>query len=597
MFKTIILLLFLIYSNSLILPYLWKYLPQLNDYNSNGSNINNLIPIISPNDLPNFQKINSRLFNPFKDYSSISNYNLLNPYYITIENFNLQSNFKPFQIFPYKLISRDLFENWITNQFEISFDNMLKNLGDLTLNPDLIQNQSVAIGAVVASRSKIQPDYFYQWIRDGAITINSIINHLNEFDLYQNKTLRLTVENYLDNSYNLQRTDNPTGKFDPLDLSSLGEPKFLVDSTPFKRVWGRPQNDGPGLRIITISNFLKHLKIWNLELLGTDKNIFQSTRDVYFKIIKLDLKFIIKHWADKHFDLWEEIDSHHFFTALTQLKALKIGIKLFEQFNDDELEFFNQLNQEYNRLLEYIEKDSGFIDYNLNHIIETPSILDKRSGLDAAILIGSLLTHDDLEEDFPFDVNEGLILNTLSEMIKTMKYIYPINHNRINLNLGIALGRYPEDLYDGIRINEGNPWFLTTISASELLYKLISKLYNDEKDLIIDSKNQHFYFNNIIEVNKIVQFNDPKFLFQSYNNVILTIPYNSLAFNQTAKNLLDFADSFLDVIREHVGDDGSMSEQFNKYTGFMQGAEDLTWSYGSFWNAFRWRQRALKFIN
>ncbi|KAH3682201.1 hypothetical protein WICPIJ_006822 [Wickerhamomyces pijperi] len=596
MFKVFLCLIVFIGLNTILLPLLWDHLPDL----IIGDSLN--IPKLSPLDQANYEQKKSTsssvkdshaklqsttrgkvaISDPSDDYK---------PYNITIDNFNLQSNFKLFHIYPYRSIPREDFSTWIRDQFERSFENIVKNIADAELTPDLVA-KNVTRGAVIASPSQEHPDYFYQWIRDGAITINSVINHLSEFDHFNNASLQTVVENYMNNSYYLQRTDNPTGNYDLDDLKSLGEPKWLVDSQPFKRVWGRPQNDGPGLRVIAIDNYLKNLDKRSLSLLNKYEH-FETFEEVYHRIIKLDLRFVIKHWKDKHFDLWEEVDSYHFFTSLTQLKALKIGIKLYDRFEDTDADYLAALKAEYKKLMAFIQKDSGFVNYNLNHIVETPSILDKRSGLDAAILIGSLLTHDDKEDAIPFDVNDGLILNTLSEMIKTMKYIYPINHGRINLNLGVALGRYPEDLYDGNRIDEGNPWFLTTTAAAEIIYKLINKLYEGGEDLVIDARNQNFYFHNIIEVNNMVEFRDSS-LIRSLNNFVLNLPYNSLSFNQTIGNLFNFADSFLDVVREHVADNGSMSEQFNKYTGFMQGAQELTWSYGSYWNAYRWRERALK---
>ncbi|CCH43637.1 Glucoamylase, intracellular sporulation-specific [Wickerhamomyces ciferrii] len=518
---------------------------------------------------------------------------------ITIDNFNLQSDFNLYNIYPYNDVNKTEFNNWIEKQFHISFNKILLNIADPILNNDLIENDNVTPGANLASTSKKHPDYFYQWIRDGAITINSLISHLNEFDSFQNETLQKVVENYIKNNYHLQRLDNWSGKFndssDPLNkFKNLGEPKFHVDSTPFNQVWGRPQNDGPALRIISIDKFIKSLNNHGKQFIQTDE-IIKSTRDIYKLIIKLDLKFIIANWNLENFDLWEEVNSFHFFTSLTQLKALKIGLKYFKNFNDEDLEFGENLQTVLIDLTKFIYEDSGFINYKLNHIVETPSFLHERSGLDAAIIIGSLITHDDFDDVVPFDVNDGLILNTLSELIKTMKYLYPINHSKINLNLGVALGRYPEDIYDGYKTSEGNPWFLTTLSASELLFKLIANLYNLKQDLIIDSSNQHFYYNNVIELNSIYS-NSPLIKHSNGHDLILKIPYNSLAFNQTIGNLFAFGDSFLEIIREHVSNDGSISEQFNKYTGFMQGAENLTWSYGNYWNAYKWRQRAFNLI-
>lgn len=45
------------------------------------------------------------------------------------------------------------------------------------------------------------------------------------------------------------------------------------------------------------------------------------------------------------------------------------------------------------------------------------------------------------------------------------------------------------------------------------------------------------------------------------------------------------ADRFMATVQYHQHDNGSLSEQFNRWTGFEQGARDLTWSYASFISA------------
>ena len=47
---------------------------------------------------------------------------------------------------------------------------------------------------------------------------------------------------------------------------------------------------------------------------------------------------------------------------------------------------------------------------------------------------------------------------------------------------------------------------------------------------------------------------------------------------------------------KHVDNNGDMNEQFNKYIGFMQGAEKLTWSYGAVFTAINWRNKLYQFI-
>jgi glucoamylase len=61
-------------------------------------------------------------------------------------------------------------------------------------------------------------------------------------------------------------------------------------------------------------------------------------------------------------------------------------------------------------------------------------------------------------------------------------------------------------------------------------------------------------------------------------------------FHSIVERLGVVGDQFLGVVRSHVDAEGSMSEQFDKETGFMTGARDLTWSYGAFLQAVRARK-------
>ncbi|KAF5101184.1 hypothetical protein D0Z03_000658 [Geotrichum reessii] len=75
-----------------------------------------------------------------------------------------------------------------------------------------------------------------------------------------------------------------------------------------------------------------------------------------------------------------------------------------------------------------------------------------------------------------------------------------------------------------------------------------------------------------------------------WSNSTFELKRSSSDFESVVLSILAYGDSFLDVIREHVDSNGSMSEQFNRYDGYMTGAKDLTWSYGSFWSAVRQRK-------
>lgn len=514
-------------------------------------------------------------------------------------------------------ISRNNFSLWLEEQTSISFEKILANIGNSNIN-DLHKNDNVADGAVIASISKNEPDYFYQWPRDAAITINTIVANLIGSDNAINLTLAETVTKYLNNSAVLQRTSNPSGEGvggnDP-NLKGLGEPKFEVNNEAFKGNWGRPQNDGAPLRLIATFHFLGKLNQQNVSLselisqLNTDGHqnaglLFDDEKSLFNNVIRHDLEFVSKNWQTDSFDLWEEIKGRHFFTSLVQLSATKLGLEFMGNHEPND-PLFKELQETFNGLYEFLTLEGGFLNPHKNYIVETPSSLNTRSGLDTAVLIASLLTHDKDAEPFttnnlPFDVTDSGILNTLHALTNVMAIIYPINHQRHSPNMGVALGRYPEDIYDGVGTSEGNPWFLCTSNAAQLFYQIIRKMYDEKTDLDIpvntwESKFWTLIFEGFETYPSILPSNyyndnDIKNNDGSYH---LIIPYNSPAFNQTMISLLNYGDSFLDKLREHVSDDGSMNEQFNKYTGIMQGAKELTWSHGAFWSSSHLRRQIL----
>lgn len=171
----------------------------------------------------------------------------------------------------------------------------------------------------------------------------------------------------------------------------------------------------------------------------------------------------------------------------------------------------------------------------------------------------------------PFDVTDSIVLKTLTALVNDMRYRYPINSHFTDPLQGVALGRYPEDKYNGNGLSEGNPWFISTLTLSEFLYKFIYQFYKRRQD--IDLSN-----------------------YDSFGLEQKTLIFGSDSYRDFAVSVTQYADSFLSVIRDHVDDSGSMSEQFNRYSGFMEGATDLTWSYGSLWSAIRWRKKVLDLI-
>lgn len=178
---------------------------------------------------------------------------------------------------------------------------ILNNIGgDFTTDKDLLP------GVIIASPSKENPNYYYQWTRDAAITLNLITEqvYLNP----KNHSLINIIESYIENTLILQKIPNRSGSVE--DYGNLGEPKFETNLTNYNGNWGRPQRDGPALRAISIMNYLNVLYEYSLPV--EKQSTLYNSSFIYYEAIKPDLIYTIKYWHEKGFDLWEEIYDYHF---------------------------------------------------------------------------------------------------------------------------------------------------------------------------------------------------------------------------------------------------------------------------------------------
>lgn len=388
--------------------------------------------------------------------------------------------------------------------------------------------------------------------------------------------------------HHIQRVDNPSGTF--ANLEGLGEPKFEVNGTAFTGNWGRPQRDGPALRAITISNFI------NTEVKYNKSVSFDTYRDIFNNIVRYDLDYVSAYWHQDGFDLWEEINGKHFYTFMVQHSSLVAGSKIAASMGYHDAASYYSTQAEY--LAAFIKEK--FWHSSKGHLVETFG-LDYRSGLDSALFLASLHSLDilnwngDAASTDLYAPYSDEILASLARYVDSMRNMYPINSVRMDKftdlgfnssMVGIGVGRYPEDVYNGDGTSVGNPWFLCTATVSQNLYLLADYLASRPKsfDLVVNDLNKPFY--------GLFLNGEEGFDWLSHDNYIVN--RDTDIYNFVIKMIIDYADSFLDVIREHQDGDGNLSEQFNRYNGFMTGANNLTWSYGAFWAAVRQRDITLK---
>jgi glucoamylase len=369
-------------------------------------------------------------------------------------------------------------------------------------------------------------------------------------------------------AYTIQHTSNPSGDF---TSGGLGEPKFMVDGSAFTGNWGRPQRDGPALRALTLMRYVRSYNSSNPELWTSSPDYLADLYSADLpanSVIKADLEYVSHNWQNAGFDLWEEVNGMHFFTAMVQMRAMREGAELAGAFSD--IGAADWYQQQYEALAEYMHE---FWDSGKGHLVA--SLDSSRSGLDCAVLLGSLHGNTAPSDSSVTEAANEIyapwsdeVLITLNHFVADQKTRWPVNAASADLTQGVAIGRYPEDVYDGDGTSVGNPWFLCTSSVSEILYRSILQ-FTTERTLKISNLALPFWQSINAGITHAQSFDME----------------HDLEFNATMAGLKAVADGFLGVVMRHADLQGSLSEQFDHTTGFERGAHDLTWSYGQFLEA------------
>ncbi|KAI8338803.1 Six-hairpin glycosidase-like protein [Choanephora cucurbitarum] len=412
------------------------------------------------------------------------------------------------------LSTANTLDKWIAQQQVISYHAMLKNI-----NPPGTRQ-----GFFAASLSTYHPDYFYTWTRDAAL-VARVLTHLPE----TNDSL---LKDYMDFQQATQTTSTV--------CQCLGEPKFYPNGSGYQGTWGRPQNDGPAERAITWMLIAKRLN---------------ASDDAYLPLIN-DLRYVTEVWQQPCFDLWEEVEGVHFHTLMVMRRALLDAV--------DFLQDTSYPTDQYRSTAKAIEaRLETFWSEEHKRVIVTQDRqrgVSKPSQLDVAVLLAANLVA--YRQDGFFSPGSDKILATAVALEDAFKTLYPINQD----DLGTSIGRYPEDIYDGYGLSQGNPWFLATAAYTELYYLATEEW--KQHGLVINEINRGF-FERIVTVCPDASYLAP----------------DSLALDQLVTQVKQKADGFLRTIEYHQAHNGSMSEQFDRVTGFMAGARDLTWSHAAFISA------------
>jgi glucoamylase len=388
---------------------------------------------------------------------------------------------------------------------EVQFQASLKTVIENSTKPD------VRPGMVVASPSRSNPDYYFDWVRDTALTYRALIDY---YEIKKDSKIRKMIFTWI--GAEAFRQNQPT-------FTGLGEPKYFIDGSGYTGGWGRPQNDGPALRAISMIKFARMLlKEGNQDFVI--RYLYSGVIPAN-SVIKKDLEYTAHHWREPSFDLWEEENGLHFYTLLAQHTALQEGALLAQELGDGgAAQFYSQQSK---LIAEFLK--SQFLDNEIG--IKTTirkvngGLGYKQSNIDVAPLLA--LLHTSPYQKL-FSLRSVAVKRYIQVLTDTFQSLYRVN--KAYPELGVAIGRYPEDRYNGYETSGiGNPWFLTTLALGEFYCQAWQ-----------ETKNMKF---------------------------------------------IDLTEKQFARVFFHSDRKGAMSEQFNHDNGLMQGAIELTWSHNAFMTA------------
>ena len=303
---------------------------------------------------------------------------------------------------------------------------------------DNIKSLPCAPGTIIASPTTSDPDYYYHWTRDAALTILCLVRLLNQTG-FQNEHQEIydNILSYIFHEINLVQNY-------PQDL---GEPKFYVDGKPYDKPWGRPQNDGPPIRGYALTEFAFYqLKMGNPNFIEKHLLNFSSKKGIIYQ----DYEFVKENFDKNSFDLWEEVLGKHYFTLEMTYQFLKNLKKLSSIYQENDLT---------NEISIYLMKTKELLGlFYQNHWVSSIDIQNdhQRQWIDFANVLA--FNYSNIYYS-PF-INSHIgptVLKIVRENKEKFGLIQEI----------IPLGRYQEDVY-----YQGPPWILLTLGFGQFLKRL-----------------------------------------------------------------------------------------------------------------------------
>ncbi|KAJ2800326.1 hypothetical protein H4R21_003223 [Coemansia helicoidea] len=416
---------------------------------------------------------------------------------------------------------------WAQAQAEYGQRRILANVAPFA------DDRAALAGAVCASPSRAHPDYYYVWTRDAALVMGEVLEWL---DAAPNSTRRHALEQVLDDYVAFTRHVQGLRGL----AYGLGEAKFHVDGSPFRASWCNPQHDGPAIRALTLARYARHLA--------------RRARDTTATVAAITR------------DLDHEARGRRFYTLLAQHRA--------QRYADAAAAIAAEM------LPRFWDAGRGYIVATLDH---AGGIGTKRSNLDVQVLLAVLHHGADHQLDAPEVADTVLALLRAFEPVYAINQVVRTDVLGQSVPIGVAVGRYPEDVYNGDGSSVGNPWSLATSAIAEYHYRHALQYLAAGRVHVHAGLAQLVLWTQSFHASDA----DAKLLAAVRPGAMLRA--GEREFRGLIHYLLASGDLYMARVSRHTANDHTMYEQWSRYTGYGRGAIHLTWSYAAHSSAHRRR--------
>jgi glucoamylase len=364
---------------------------------------------------------------------------------------------------------------WIDRQYRHSAEAMLRSISAVHVvkhRPGFGQSIRAAQGSIIASpvlgAYDPDPDYFFHWFRDSAVVIDALrllyedrsideraLTHFADFVQFSLQLQQLNGGDLVSANAWRQRVQPDFEKFirPEAELGAVraeavvGETRVNPDGSLDISKWGRPQNDGPPLRALSLLRWLRNA------------DLRPDVRRSASALLRADLLYSAHHWQDACYDIWEEEKGLHYYTLCVSMRALTEGAlwldtageatsaqtlrvplpamrARLDQFWSPELRFYRS------RELEHGQHST--------------------KELDIAVILAAIHALSDEPTHSTHDPNMHASLSALERLFGAD---YPINR-QLPPTRAPAMGRYQGDVY-----YSGGAYYFSTLGAAEFCFR------------------------------------------------------------------------------------------------------------------------------